>query len=61
MFNFSKNIIKSDIKNIVVGCEGGFSSDEVSLFRDSDIVGFQTPLTLRSQSAVCGVVSRILL
>ncbi|NPA60792.1 MAG: 16S rRNA (uracil(1498)-N(3))-methyltransferase [Epsilonproteobacteria bacterium] len=61
MLNFSKNIIKSDIKNIVVGCEGGFSSDEVSLFRDSDIVGFQTPLTLRSQSAVCGVVSRILL
>jgi len=61
MLNFSTNPITSDIKNIVVGCEGGFSNDEVKLFEDNNIVGFQTPLILKSQSAVCGVASKILL
>jgi 16S rRNA (uracil1498-N3)-methyltransferase len=61
LLNFSKNPIKSDIKNIIVGCEGGFSSEEIALFRQEDIVGFSTPLILKSQTAICSLASKILL
>jgi len=49
------------LKSVVVGCEGGFSDDEIKLFKSDDIVGFSTPLILRSQTAVCAVSSKILL
>lgn len=49
----------SDLKRVLVGCEGGFSSKERELF--SKIVSFDTPLILRSQSAVLAVVSKVLL
>ncbi len=42
ILNFSKNQIKENIKSIVIGCEGGFSSDEINLFNKEDIVGFKT-------------------
>ncbi len=46
---------------IVVGCEGGFSSKERTLFRKDRIVGLQTPTILRSETAACAAASRILL
>jgi len=63
MLNFSDNKISSpeNIKNIVIGCEGGFSDDEVELFRPENIIGFKSPLILRSQTAVCSIASIIML
>jgi len=63
MLNFSENILdaQTDIETIVIGCEGGFHEDEVALFRSDDIVGFDTKMVLKSESAVCGVSSKLLL
>ena len=63
LLNFSKDnfVSNSDIKTIVVGCEGGLTDNEVSLFEAQNVVGFDTPLMLKSESAVCGVASKILL
>ncbi len=63
MLNFSQNRItsQSNIETIVIGCEGGFSEDEVALFAKERIVGFDTPLVLKSESAVCAVASKVLL
>ena len=63
LLNFSKNnfVSNNDIDTIVVGCEGGFTDEEVSLFKFQNIVGFDSPLVLKSESAVCGVVGKILL
>ncbi len=63
MLNFSKNnfISKSHFDTIVIGCEGGFHEDEVALFSSENIVGFDTPLVLKSESAVCAVGSLKLL
>ncbi|HIP27678.1 MAG TPA: 16S rRNA (uracil(1498)-N(3))-methyltransferase [Sulfurovum sp.] len=63
MLNFSKNNFISEhcCKTIVVGCEGGFSEDEVALFKVDNIIGFDTPLVLKSESAVCSVASKVLL
>jgi 16S rRNA (uracil1498-N3)-methyltransferase len=63
MLNFSeRNFIgTTDVKTIVIGCEGGFHDEEVALFKAENIVGFDTALVLKSESAVCGVASKILL
>ena len=63
LLNFSENnfITHTDIDTIVIGCEGGFHEDEIALFDLKNIVGFDTPLVLKSESAVCGVASKTLL
>jgi len=63
MLNFSETnfISNTTLNTIVIGCEGGFHADEVALFRQENIVGFDTPLVLKSESAVCAVASKILL
>jgi len=63
MLNFSETNFISDtaLGTIVIGCEGGFHDDEVALFRSENIVGFETPLVLKSESAVCAVVAKVLL
>ncbi len=63
MLNFSENKIEaqSDIDTIVIGCEGGFHEDEVAFFEAESIVGFDTSLVLKSESAVCAAVSKVLL
>lgn len=63
MLNFSENnfIGIATVDTIVIGCEGGFHEDEVALFDAKNIVGFDTPLVLKSESAVCAVASKILL
>jgi len=63
MLNFSENnfIDSLSIETIVIGCEGGFHEDEVTLFNKKNIVGFDTPLVLKSESAVCAVAAKILL
>ena len=61
--NFSDNFLEngSDIETIVVGCEGGFADDEISMFDKEHIVGLDSPLILKSESAVCAVACRVLL
>lgn len=63
MLNFSeKNFVSNtSFETIVIGCEGGFSEEEVALFKAEDIVGFDTPLVLKSESAACAVASQALL
>jgi len=63
MLNFSENnfIDSTTVDTIVIGCEGGFHEDEVALFDAQNIVGFDTALVLKSESAVCAVASKILL
>jgi len=63
MLNFSETnfVSTSDFDTILIGCEGGFHEDEVALFKVENIVGFDTPLVLKSESAVCAVASQILL
>ena len=63
MLNFSESnfISNTEIETIVIGCEGGFHKEEVALFDAQNIIGFNTPLILKSESAACAVASRILL
>ena len=63
MLNFSENNFISDstFDTIVIGCEGGFHKDEVALFTVENIIGFNTPLVLKSESAACALSSQKLL
>jgi len=64
MFNFSKNNIsdnKNNIKTIILGCEGGFSIDEVNDFNQDKIVGIDSNLILRSETAAVAIASKILI
>jgi len=63
MLNFSAHTMDKgmDIDTIVIGCEGGFSEEEVSMFVPERVVGFDTPLVLRSESAVCAAAAKMLL
>ena len=63
LLDFSKNRVSQsrDIETVVVGCEGGFSEDERALFDTQKRVGFDTPLILRSESAVAAVAAKTLL
>jgi 16S rRNA (uracil1498-N3)-methyltransferase len=63
MFNFSTNLIdtkKEDVKTILIGCEGGFSQEEVKKIDSSKVVGIKSNLILRSETAVVTVASKIL-
>ena len=63
MLNFSENnfVNNTTFDTIVIGCEGGFHEEEVALFSPENIVGFDTPLVLKSESAACGVAAKVLL
>jgi 16S rRNA (uracil1498-N3)-methyltransferase len=63
MLNFSPNKItkNSNIDTIVVGCEGGFSNQERELFDDKDIVGVDSNMILKSQSATIALSSILIL
>ncbi len=63
MLNFSEQTLNesSNIGTFVVGCEGGFTADEVALFKSENIMGLDTPLILKSESAVCAIATKLLL
>jgi len=64
MLNFSSRYVsdmREKVSTVVIGCEGGFHEEEVALFKDENIIGFHTPLVLKSESAVCAVASQLLL
>jgi len=63
MLNFSDNALsrEMDIDTVVVGCEGGFDDSERAMFAKEQIVGLDTPMILRSETAVVAVASNLLL
>jgi len=63
MLNFSENHLDKNlnIETILVGCEGGFTNQEMSLFLSKNIIGLNSPLILKSESAVSAVGAKILL
>ena len=63
MLNFSPNKITKDsnIDTIVVGCEGGFNDSERELFEDKNIVGLDSNMILKSQSATIALSSILIL
>lgn len=63
VLNFSEHTLSSEVNidTIVVGCEGGMTKDEMALFTPQKVIGFDTPLVLKSESAVCAVAGKILL
>lgn len=63
VFDFTKNILNgdSDFKRVLIGCEGGFSKEEKELLKSQEVFRLNTPMVLRSESAVMAVASKILL
>ncbi len=63
MFNFSQNNIvnhKENIKTIVLGCEGGFSQKEIQEFQEDKIVGIDSNIILRSETASLSIASLLM-
>lgn len=62
MLNFSKKYFSANdsIDTIVIGCEGGFTEEERASFADEKVIGLNTPLVLKSESAVCAVAAKLL-
>jgi 16S rRNA (uracil1498-N3)-methyltransferase len=62
VFNFSNNFIdvNKDIETIMVGCEGGFSPKELEKFSKEKIVGINSNLILRSETAVTTIAAKLI-
>ena len=52
---------KDAIKTLVIGCEGGFSQNERDKFNKDFVVGFNSNLILRSETAIISAGAKILL
>ncbi len=63
VFDFTQKTLDDygDIKRVLIGCEGGFSDSEKKLLESCDVFRLDTPLVLRSESAVMAVASKIIL
>ncbi|MDD5372378.1 MAG: 16S rRNA (uracil(1498)-N(3))-methyltransferase [Sulfurimonas sp.] len=63
VFDFCEHSLQdySDIKTVLIGCEGGFSSKERELLSPLKRFRLDTPMVLRSESAVLAVASKIVL
>jgi 16S rRNA (uracil1498-N3)-methyltransferase len=63
LLHFSDKALSRDDKDamtIIIGCEGGFTDDEIVLIPPEHIVGLDTPMILRSESAAVAVAGKIL-
>lgn len=63
VFDFCENILTdgSNFQRVLIGCEGGFSPSEKEFLKTQDVFRLDTPMILRSESAVMAVASKILL
>ncbi len=64
ILDFSKNLIdnkKDEIETFILGCEGGFSLTERERFDQEKVVGFNSNLILKSETAVISIASKILI
>ena len=62
VFDFCETTLKdsSSFKTVLIGCEGGFSKDERELLKKQESFRLNSPMVLRSESAVLAVGSKIL-
>ncbi len=63
VFDFCQSKLQnySSIKTVLIGCEGGFSDKERELLSSLKTFRLDTPMVLRSESAVTAVAAKILL
>jgi len=63
VFDFCDNILENSdsFETVLIGCEGGFSSKEREELAKQESFRLNTPMVLRSESAVMAVASKILL
>lgn len=63
VFDFSDTVLKenSHFETVLIGCEGGFSKDEKLFLSSQEVFRLDTPMVLRSESAVVAVASKLLL
>jgi len=63
LLHFSKQTLlqAQEIVTIIIGCEGGLSEQECLLFSPEKIIGLQTPMILRSESAAVVAAGLLLL
>lgn len=63
VFDFTDKILHDscDFKRVIIGCEGGFSEDEKRLLESQEVFRLDSPMVLRSESAVMAVASKIML
>ena len=63
VFDFCENLLPTDTycSRVLVGCEGGFSDDEREFLKKQDCFRLDTPMVLRSESAVMAIASKVLL
>lgn len=63
VFDFTEKTLDdfTEVDTVLVGCEGGFSEAEKEFLQDRDVFRLDTPMVLRSESAVMAVASKILL
>ncbi len=63
IIDFGGKTLKNSLlpKSIVIGCEGGFSESERKLFVNRPIYKVDTPMILRSESAVVSISAMVLL
>lgn len=63
VFDFTDNTLqdKSEFKRVLIGCEGGFSLDEKQLLKSQEVFRLNSPMVLRSETAVVTVASKVLL
>ena len=63
VFDFTDNVLSgdSDFQRVLIGCEGGFSKAEKEMLQTQEVFRLDSPMVLRSESAVMAVASKILL
>lgn len=64
ILDFSKILIdekKDEISTFILGCEGGFSLKEREKFDNEKVIGFNSNLILRSETAIISASSKILI
>ena len=63
VLDFSKKRLEctDNVQKALVGPEGGFSEDERKMFESLKVVGFDTELVLKSESAAVAIASKVLI
>ena len=63
VLDFSSNRFHTkahEIETLLIGCEGGFSTKERERFDEKFVVGLESNLILRSETAIVGVAAKLL-
>lgn len=63
VFDFTDRVVGKEctFERVLIGCEGGFSKDEKNLLASQEVFRLDSPMVLRSESAVMAVASKVLL